>query len=30
MIGVFTILGIIMRTFNVEGIDPQMGTVQIK
>ncbi|PIZ86728.1 hypothetical protein COX93_03415 [Candidatus Nomurabacteria bacterium CG_4_10_14_0_2_um_filter_30_12] len=30
MIGVFTILGIIMRTFNIEGIDPQMGTVQIK
>jgi uncharacterized membrane protein YidH (DUF202 family) len=30
MMGVFTILNIIMRTFNIEGIDPQQGTVQIK
>lgn len=29
MMGVFTILNIIMRTFNIKGIDPQQGTVQI-
>ena len=29
MMGVFTILNIIMRTFNIEGINPQQGTVQL-
>ncbi|HCU46894.1 TPA: hypothetical protein DIC47_00505 [Candidatus Nomurabacteria bacterium] len=28
MMGVFTILGVIMKTFNIEGIDPEQGTVQ--
>ena len=29
MMGVFTILNIIMRTFNIEGINPEEGTVQL-
>ena len=29
MMGVFTILNIIMRTFNIEGINPQQETVQL-
>ena len=29
MMGVFTILNIIMRTFNITGVDPQQGTVQL-
>ena len=29
MMGVFTILNIIMATFNIEGISPEEGTVQL-
>ena len=29
MMGVFTILNIIMRTFNIKGINPEEGTVQL-
>ncbi|MEK7088606.1 MAG: hypothetical protein AAB913_00565 [Patescibacteria group bacterium] len=29
MIGVFTILNIIMNTFNITGINPKEGTVQL-
>jgi len=29
MMGVFTILNIIMNTFNIQGINPQQGTVQL-
>jgi len=29
MIGVWFILDVIMNTFNIEGIDPQKGTVQL-
>ena len=29
MMGVFTILNMIMKTFNVEGINPEQGTVQL-
>jgi len=29
MMGVFTILEIIMNTFNITGIDPKEGTVQL-
>ena len=30
MIGVWFILGVIMRTLNIEGIDPQDGTVRLR
>ena len=30
MMGVFSILKIIMNTFNIEGINPEQGTVQLK
>ncbi len=29
MMGVFTILNIIMNTFNIQGINPEQGTVQL-
>lgn len=29
MMGVFTILNIIMNTFNIRGIDPEQGTVNL-
>lgn len=29
MMGVFTILNMIMKTFNIEGINPEQGTVQL-
>lgn len=29
MMGVFTILNMIMNTFNIEGIKPEQGTVQL-
>jgi len=29
MMGVFTILNMIMNTFNIQGINPQEGTVQL-
>ena len=29
MMGVWFILGIIMNTFNIEGIDPEKGTVKL-
>lgn len=29
MMGVFTILNMIMNTFNIQGIDPKEGTVQL-
>lgn len=29
MMGVFTIINIVMRTFNIEGIDPEEGTVEL-
>lgn len=29
MMGVFTILNMIMNTFNIEGINPKEGTVQL-
>ncbi|MFA5095103.1 MAG: hypothetical protein WC447_00340 [Candidatus Paceibacterota bacterium] len=29
MMGVFTILNMIMNTFNIEGINPEQGTVQL-
>ncbi len=29
MMGVFTILNMIMRTFNIQGINPEQGTVEI-
>ena len=30
MMGVWTILGMIINTFNIKGIDPQRGTVQLQ
>ena len=30
MMGVWTILGMIINTFNIKGIDPQKGTVQLQ
>jgi len=29
MMGVFTIMNIIMNTFNIDGINPEQGTVQL-
>ena len=29
MVGVWTILGIIMQTLNISGINPEKGTVQL-
>ena len=29
MLGVFTILSMIMRTFDIQGIDPKQGTVNL-
>ena len=29
MLGVFTILNIIMKTFNIEGVNPKEGTVEL-
>lgn len=29
MMGVFTIMNIILNTFNIEGINPEQGTVQL-
>jgi uncharacterized membrane protein YidH (DUF202 family) len=30
MLGVWTILGMIINTFNIQGINPQAGTVQLQ
>jgi len=30
MLGVWTILGMIIKTFNIQGINPEQGTVQLK
>jgi succinate dehydrogenase/fumarate reductase cytochrome b subunit len=30
MLGVWSILGLILNTFNIQGINPQAGTVQLQ